>query len=102
MKVLAQNYASGKLAIIEAPLPLPSSSDVIVKTVASAVSIGTEKSMISVAKKTLVGKALERPDWVLQVKNKIKTEGVAEAYRQSKARLDLSVPLGYSAAGIVV
>jgi len=102
VKVLTQNYASGKLAIIEAPLPLPSSSDVIVKTVASAVSIGTEKSMISVAKKTLVGKALERPDWVLQVKNKIKTEGVAEAYRQSKARLDLSVPLGYSAAGIVV
>ena len=101
MKVLAQNYASGKLAIIEAPLPAPSATDLIVRTIASAVSIGTEKNMISVARKSLVGKAIERPDWVLQVKNKVKAEGVAEAYRQSRARLDLSVPLGYSSAGIV-
>ena len=101
MKVLAQNYASGKLEIIEAPLPTPSATDLIVRTVASAVSIGTEKNMINVARKSLLGKAIERPDWVLQVKNKVKTEGVAEAYRQSKARLDLSVPLGYSSAGVV-
>ncbi|MFH0813338.1 MAG: hypothetical protein V2A69_10955, partial [Pseudomonadota bacterium] len=50
----------------------------------------------------LLGKALARPDWVKQVIDKIKTEGLMEAWRQSQARLDTPVPLGYSCAGIVV
>ena len=36
-----------------------------------------------------------------EVVDKIKTEGFMEAWRQSKARLDVPVPLGYSCAGIV-
>ena len=71
------------------------------ETRASLVSIGTEKAMIDVAKRSLLGKALARPDWVKQVIDKIKTEGVMEAWRQFMARLDTPVPLGYSCAGIV-
>lgn len=100
MKILAQNYSNGHLEMLEIPM-FTTVKGLLVETRASLVSVGTEKAMIDVAKKSLLGKALARPDWVRQVVDKIKTEGLAEAWRQSKARLDTPVPLGYSCAGIV-
>ena len=58
--------------------------------------------MIDVAKKSLLGKALARPDWVKQVLDKVRTEGIGEAWRQSFARLDMPVPLGYASHAEVV
>ena len=101
MKILAQNYKSGELEMLEVPM-VTSVKGLLVKTVASLVSVGTEKAMIEMAQKSLLGKALARPDWAKQVIDKIKTEGLVEAWRQSHARLDAPVPLGYSCAGIVV
>jgi predicted dehydrogenase/threonine dehydrogenase-like Zn-dependent dehydrogenase len=100
MKILAQNYKSGELEMLEVPM-MTSIKGLLVKTMASLVSVGTEKAMIEVAQKSLLGKALARPDWVKQVIDKIKTEGLMEAWQQSQSRLDTSVPLGYSCAGIV-
>lgn len=102
MRVVSQNYATGELGTTEVAAPLASSGRVLVQTRASLVSIGTEKAIIDVARKSLLGKALARPDWVRQVVDKARTEGLAEAYRQSRARLDTPVPLGYSSAGIVL
>ena len=101
MRVVAQSYSSVELQSIECPNPVSRRGCLIVETTASLVSVGTEKAMIDVAKKSMLGKALARPDWVKQVISKIKTEGLMEAYRQSMARLDAPVPLGYSSAGIV-
>jgi predicted dehydrogenase/threonine dehydrogenase-like Zn-dependent dehydrogenase len=100
MKILAQNYKTGELEMLEVPM-MTSIKGLLVKTMASLVSVGTEKAMIEVAQKSLLGKALARPDWVKQVIDKIKTEGLMEAWQQSQARLDTPVPLGYSCAGIV-
>jgi len=100
MKVLAQNYRNGNLEMLEVPM-VTSRKGLLVETKTSLVSVGTEKAMIEVAKKSLLGKALARPDWVRQVVDKIKTEGLMEAWRQSKARLDMPLPLGYSCAGVV-
>ena len=60
----------------------------------SPVSAGTERAMIDVAQESLLGKALARPDWAKQVVDKVRTEGITEAYRQSRARLDMPLPLG--------
>jgi len=102
MKILAQNCKTGELQMLEVPIPSAKKGTLLVETKTSLVSIGTEKAMIDVAKKSLLGKALARPDWVKQVIDKVKTEGIMEAWRQSMARLDTPVPLGYSCAGIVV
>jgi len=102
MKILAQNYSDGKLALLEAPDPIGKPGMLIIGTRASLVSVGTEKAMIDVAQKSMLGKALARPDWVKQVIDKVKTEGPMEAWRQSKARLEMPIPLGYSSAGVVI
>ena len=103
MKIVLQDYRSGELELVEVPCSTQvSRGHLLVKNLASLVSVGTEKSMISVAQKSLVGKALARPDWVKRVLDKIKTEGIREAYRQSMARLEMPMPLGYSSAGVVI
>ena len=75
MKILVQNYRTGNLEMLEVPM-FTTVQGLLVETMASVVSVGTEKPMIDVAKKSLLGKALARPDWVKQVIDKVKTEGV--------------------------
>ena len=102
MRTLVQNYRSGKTAIVEVPVGPARPGTVVVKNRASLVSVGTEKSMIDFARKGLIGKALARPDLAKQVMQKVRSEGFAEAWRQSMGRLDVPVPLGYSSSGVVI
>ncbi|MEM2001296.1 MAG: bi-domain-containing oxidoreductase [Candidatus Methanomethylicaceae archaeon] len=74
----------------------------MVRTGASLVSLGTERYMLEFARKSLLEKAKSRPDLVKQVITKAQAEGPLEAYRQAMGRLDAPVPLGYSAAGVVI
>ena len=63
------------LKLEEVPSPSSSKGMVQVKTYASLISAGTEKMLIDLAQKSLVGKAQARPDLVKQVINKAKKEG---------------------------
>ncbi len=101
MKQVIQNYNTGELVLAEVPTPGLQHNTILVRNQASLISVGTERYMLDLARKSLIGKALARPDLVKQVINKVRTEGLSEAYRQSMGRLDTPVPLGYSAAGIV-
>ncbi len=101
MKQVIQNYNTGELLLAEVPVPQSRNNAILVHTQSSLISVGTERHMLDLAKKSLLGKALARPDLVKQVINKVRTEGLGEAYRQSLGRLDTPVPLGYSAAGVV-
>ena len=99
MKQVIQNYKTGELNLVETPIPAAKSGGILVRNINSLVSAGTEKLMIDLAKKSLLGKAKARPDLVKQVINKIKSDGLMEAYRQAMGRLDTPIPLGYSCAG---
>ena len=102
MKQVLENYNTGAVRVAEIPAPRVQPKMILVRTAASLVSIGTEKAMLDVASKSLLGKALARPDWVRQVADKVQSDGLMETYRQARARLDMPVPLGYSAAGVVI
>jgi predicted dehydrogenase/threonine dehydrogenase-like Zn-dependent dehydrogenase len=101
-KQLLQSYRTGQLNLANVPVPKPKVSHVLVRTIASLVSVGTEKHMLEFAKKNLLGKALLRPDLVRQVIAKARAEGILEAWGQAMGRLDAPVPLGYSSAGVVI
>ena len=102
MKQIIQSYKTGELEIVEVPRPALKKGFVLVQNACSLLSVGTEKYMLEMAKKSLIAKAIARPDLVRQVFAKVKAEGVPEAYKASMARLDNPVPLGYSCAGIVM
>lgn len=101
MKQVIQNYKTGDLGLVETPMPALKSGGILVRNVNSLVSAGTEKLMIGLAKKSIMGKARARPDLVKQVVSKIKSDGLIETYKQAMGRLDSPVPLGYSCAGRV-
>ncbi len=102
MKQVVQIYRTGELRVEEVPAPLARAQGILVRTACSLISAGTEKSGLALARRSLAGKAMSRPDLVRKVIDKARTEGVAEAWRQSTARLDTPVALGYSSAGVVI
>ncbi len=102
MKQIMQSYKKGDLSIVDVPLHNLKAGHLLVKTMASMVSVGTEKYMLEMGRKSLVGKAMARPDLVRAVIAKAQAEGIMEAWRQAMGRLDNPVPLGYSSAGVVI
>ncbi len=102
MKAVVQSYSSGLVRVAEVPVPRCPVNGILVRTNASLVSIGTERSMIELGRKSLLGKARARPDLVKRALEKAKREGYWRTFQESLARLDAAVPLGYSSAGIIV
>jgi predicted dehydrogenase/threonine dehydrogenase-like Zn-dependent dehydrogenase len=102
MKQLLQNLKNGEGAVAEVPAPVAQAGRVLVRTAASLVSAGTERAVVELGRKSLVGKARERPDLVRKVVEKVKTEGLVNTLGAVREKLDESHALGYSAAGIVV
>ena len=64
MRQVVQNYRTGELVLEDVPVPSLREGGLLVRTVASAVSAGTERSKVDLARKSLVGKAMARPDQV--------------------------------------
>ena len=102
MKQVIQSARSGKLALAEVPEPGLRAGCLLVRTRASLISAGTERMVIDFARKSLAGKARERPDLVRKVLDKVRRDGIAATFKAVMARLDEPLPLGYSAAGDVV
>ncbi|MBI2235907.1 MAG: bi-domain-containing oxidoreductase [Magnetospirillum sp.] len=102
MKQVIQSAKTGKLALKEVPEPRAKGGSLLVATRASLISAGTERMVIDFAKKSLAGKAKERPDLVRKVLDKARRDGLVSTFKAVMARLDEPLPLGYSAAGEVV
>jgi len=101
MKQIIQNYRTGKLELADVPVPICSSDKILVKNIASLISIGTERSIIDLGKKSLLGKARARPDLVKRFMDKAKNEGFVKTFEGALGCLDYSTALRYSSAGIV-
>ncbi|MBF0509119.1 MAG: bi-domain-containing oxidoreductase [Deltaproteobacteria bacterium] len=101
MKIVTQNFKNGQVRLIDAPPPQLQPGGVLVRTRASLISVGTDRSMIHLSQKTSLQKAKERPDLVKRVIGKVKTDGLMNTYRAVKNIMEAPLPLGYSLAGEV-
>ena len=102
MQQLTQQLKTGVTKILEVPIPQVSASQVLVRNHWSLISAGTEGSTVKAARKSLIGKAKERPQQVKQVVDVLKTQGPVQTYRAVMKKLEAYSPLGYSTAGEVV
>ncbi len=102
MKQVTQNLKDGKMTLLEVPAPAVGEGMVLVRNHFSLISAGTEGSKVVTARKSLLGKAKEKPDQVKQVLDSVKTEGVTATYHKVMNKLDAPSPLGYSCAGEVI
>lgn len=102
MRQVVQHMRTGKLTVEDVPSPTVQPGGLLVATRASLISVGTERSTVEVAKKSLLGKAMDRPDLVRKVVQKVQKDGLFDTVRMVSARLDAPAALGYSCAGIVL
>jgi predicted dehydrogenase/threonine dehydrogenase-like Zn-dependent dehydrogenase len=101
MKQLLQNIHNGATEVVEVPIPQLQAGMALVHTRASLVSAGTERMLVEFAGKSLLGKAISRPDLVRQLMDKAHREGVLTTLDAAFNRLDQPMPLGYSSAGVI-
>ena len=102
MKQILQNVKTGAVAVAEVPTPVARPGFVLVRTAASLISAGTERSTVEAGQKGLVGRAIEQPALVKKVIDKARNEGVVATFDAVRSKLGSLSALGYSAAGIVV
>ena len=101
MKQIAQNYKSGELAVLDVPAPVCRPGGVLVRSLFSLISTGTEMMKVSEASMSMVGMARARPDQVKKVMDQVQQQGVAATYQKVMNKLDSYTPLGYSLCGVV-
>jgi predicted dehydrogenase/threonine dehydrogenase-like Zn-dependent dehydrogenase len=102
MKQIAQNYKSGELSVLDVPTPICRPGGVLVQSLFSLISTGTEMMKLAEAKMSMVGKARARPDQVRKVLDTVSQQGAVATYKKVMNRLDSYTPLGYSLCGVVV
>ncbi len=102
MKQVAQNYKSGELALVDAPVPRCGPGGVLVRTEYSLISAGTEMMKVGEAKLSMLGKVRARPDQVKKVLETMAQQGPQATFKKVMNKLDSYTPLGYSLCGIVI
>ncbi|WP_459501922.1 bi-domain-containing oxidoreductase [Bacillus sp. C1] len=97
-----QNLKTGQTKLTTIPTPQLKKGHVLVKSMSSVVSAGTERMLVDFGKANYLEKAKQQPEKVKQVLDKIKTDGLGPTMHAVQTKLDQPLPLGYSNAGIVV
>ena len=101
MKQIAQNYKSGELAVLDVPAPVCRPGGVLVRSLFSLISTGTEMMKVTEASMSMVGMARARPDQMRKVIDQVQQQGIATTYKKVMNKLDSYTPLGYSLCGVV-
>ncbi len=101
MKQIAQNYKSGELTVLDVPAPACRPGGVLVRSLFSLISAGTEMMKVNEASMSMVGMARARPDQVRKVLGQVQQQGVVTTYKKVMNKLDSYTPLGYSLCGVV-
>lgn len=102
MKQLLQNLGSGETLLADIPCPQVGRGNLLIRSSASLISIGTERMLIDFGKANIIDKARQQPEKVRQVLSKVKTDGLFPTLEAVRAKLDQPLALGYSNAGIVL
>jgi predicted dehydrogenase/threonine dehydrogenase-like Zn-dependent dehydrogenase len=102
MKQIAQNYKSGELTVLDVPAPACRPGGVLVRSLFSLISTGTEMMKVSEASMSMVGMARARPDQMRKVLDSVAQQGMLSTYKKVMTKLDSYTPLGYSLSGVVV
>lgn len=88
--------------MIDVPRPQPGPGELLVANEYSVISAGTERMLVSFGAASLMGKARREPQRVREVIDKAMTDGVTPTVEAVQARLEMPLPLGYAASGVIV
>ncbi len=94
--------SAGKIRVVDIPAPTVREGAVLVRTVRSLISTGTESAGLGSGGGGLVGRALRDPALVRKVVERVASHGLRHTADLVRGRLVSELPTGYSSAGVVV
>ena len=101
MKQILQSFKTGQTELADVPAPMVSKGKILIRTTHSLVSLGTERMLVEFGKSSLVSKALQQPERVKMVLDKIKSDGLFPTIETVFNKLEQPLPLGYCNAGVI-
>ena len=102
MKQILQDLKKGGTHIVDVPAPAVRPGHVLVRSLVSLISAGTERMLVEFGRSNMLDKARQQPDKVRMVLDKVKTDGLMPTVQAVQSKLDQPLPLGYSNVGVVV
>ena len=90
------------MKLIDQPMPTVKENMALVESLYTVVSAGTERGLASFGGKNVIQKALERPDQVKKVMEKLSTDGIVTTIESAFNKLAEPMPMGYSGVGRVI
>jgi len=101
MKQILQDLAKGGTSVVDAPAPNISKGNLLINTSVSLISAGTERMLVGFGKASLIDKALQQPEKVKMVLEKVQTDGLLTTLDAVQSKLNQPLPLGYCNVGVV-
>ena len=102
MKQILQNLKTGATEIVDVPASAVGRGRLLIRTSRTLVSAGTERMLVDFGKAGWIEKARQQPEKVMQVIDKIRTDGLMPTVEAVFNKLDEPMPLGYCNAGVVI
>src|SRR5256885_17172347 len=99
MKQILQSYRTGEVSVADIPAPGLEPGAVLILTARSLISVGTERQVLELAKRSLAGKARARPDLVQKGLDRLSPDGLLATRRNILNKLQQPIPLGDNCAG---
>ncbi len=101
MKQILQSLKTGATEVAEVPYPTVQRGQLLIRSLQTLVSAGTERMMVEFGKAGWIDKARQQPDKGRMVLDKIKTDGLQPTMEAVFNKLDQPLPLGYCNIGRV-
>ncbi len=102
MKQILQDLKKGGTHVVDVPAPAVRPGHVLVRSLVSLISAGTERMLVEFGRSNMLDKARQQPDKVRMVLDKVKTDGLMPTVQAVQSKLDQPLPLGYSNVGVIV
>jgi len=102
MRQVLQSLRDGSTEVAEVPSPGSRRGHLLIRTDRTLVSAGTERMMVEFGKAGWIQKALQQPDKVKMVWDKMRTDGIQPTIEAVFGKLDQPLPLGYCNVGTVI
>ena len=102
MKQIIQDLKNGNTILEVVPAPYVKAGHLLIQTTRSLVSLGTERMLVEFGKSNFIQKAMQQPDKVKEVVNKVKTDGLRPTINAVLNKLGQPLPLGYCNVGKVI
>lgn len=101
MKQVLQDLGSGATMLVEAPAPQAAPGSVVIRSAVSLISAGTERMLVDFGRASLLQKALQQPEKVKMVLEKVQADGFLTTLDAVRSKLGQPLPLGYCNVGVV-